>query len=180
MDLFAGHDKVKVSVERCGLYERVRLSNDYPDEYHVLVGRRYENDEKILNELADIKYQNKVDFANRLYKKQGVLIDPKTRFDVQVKRLHAYKRQLLNVLKIINLYNILVENPNADITPQTYIFGAKAAPGYYHAKEVIELINYIAKDIEIYGEADVNEYPLQKKRKTTEISVIFLKNIVIN
>ena len=73
-------------------------------------------------------------------------------FDVQVKRLHEYKRQLLNVLKIITLYNTLVENPNADITPQTYIFGAKAAPGYYHAKEVIELINYIAKDISMHPE----------------------------
>ena len=124
----------------------------YSDASELKKFRVYENDEKILNELADIKYQNKVDFANRLYKKQGVLIDPKTRFDVQVKRLHAYKRQLLNVLKIINLYNILVENPNADITPQTYIFGAKAAPGYYHAKEVIELINYIAKDISMHPE----------------------------
>ena len=124
----------------------------YSDASELKKFRVYENDENVLNALADIKYQNKVDFANRLYKKQGVLIDPKTRFDVQVKRLHAYKRQLLNVLKIINLYNILVENPNADITPQTYIFGAKAAPGYYHAKEVIELINYIAKDISMHPE----------------------------
>ena len=114
--------------------------------------RAYVDDEKELEELVKIKYQNKCDFANWLYKKQGIVIDPSTRFDVQVKRLHAYKRQLLNVLKIIYLYNILIEDPSADVTPQTYIFGAKAAPGYYHAKEVIELINYISKDISMHPE----------------------------
>lgn len=114
--------------------------------------RAYVDDEKVLEELVKIKYQNKCDFANWLYKKQGIVIDPSTRFDVQVKRLHAYKRQLLNVLKIIYLYNILMEDPSADVTPQTYIFGAKAAPGYYHAKEVIELINYISKDISMHPE----------------------------
>ena len=124
----------------------------YSDASALKKFRAYEYDQTVLDRLAEIKYQNKVDFANRLYKKQGVLIDPATRFDVQVKRLHAYKRQLLNVLKIIQLYNTLSENPNAEITPQTYIFGAKAAPGYYHAKEVIELINYIAKDIDMHPE----------------------------
>ena len=124
----------------------------YSDASELKKFRIYEDDEKVLDQLAEIKYQNKCDFANRLYKKQGILIDPKTRFDVQVKRLHAYKRQLLNVLKIIQLYNELVENPNLDITPQTYIFGAKAAPGYYHAKEIIELINYISKDINQHPE----------------------------
>lgn len=114
--------------------------------------RAYVDDEKVLEELVKIKYQNKCDFANWLYKKQGIVIDPSTRFDVQVKRLHAYKRQLLNALKIIYLYNILIEDPSADVTPQTYIFGAKAAPGYYHAKEVIELINYISKDISMHPE----------------------------
>lgn len=114
--------------------------------------RAYVDDEKVLEELVKIKYQNKCDFANWLYRKQGIVIDPSTRFDVQVKRLHAYKRQLLNVLKIIYLYNILIEDPSADVTPQTYIFGAKAAPGYYHAKEVIELINYISKDISMHPE----------------------------
>lgn len=124
----------------------------YSDASVLKKFRTFEYDQKVLEELAQIKYQNKVDFANRLYKKQGILIDPATRFDVQVKRLHAYKRQLLNVLKIIQLYNTLTENPNALVTPQTYIFGAKAAPGYYHAKEVIELINYIAKDINMHPE----------------------------
>ena len=106
----------------------------------------YDND-KIIDELGRIKYLNKCDFANVIYKKQGIVLDPNTRFDVQVKRLHEYKRQLLNVLKIISLYNMLKENPDINMTPQTFIFGAKAAPGYYLAKEIIELINYISKDI---------------------------------
>lgn len=124
----------------------------YNDASELKKFRAYENDDKVIDELAKIKYENKVDFANWLNKKQGLVLDPQTRFDVQVKRLHAYKRQLLNVLKIVQLYNILIENPDAPVTPQTYIFGAKAAPGYYHAKEVIELINYIAKDIEMHKE----------------------------
>ncbi len=124
----------------------------YYDASELKKFKAFQNDEKILNKLAEIKYQNKVDFANAIFKKQGIVIDPNTRFDVQVKRLHEYKRQLLNVLKIINLYNKLKENPNYDITPQTYIFGAKAAPGYYEAKEVIELINKISEDINNHPE----------------------------
>ena len=108
----------------------------------------YQNDEKVLKELIEIKHANKEDFAELLYKKQGKVIDPSSRFDVHVKRLHEYKRQLLNVLKIISLYNKIKENPNCVMTPQTFIFGAKAAPGYYVAKEIIELINYISKDID--------------------------------
>lgn len=108
----------------------------------------YQNDEKVLKELIKIKHENKEDFAELLYKKQGKVIDPSSRFDVHVKRLHEYKRQLLNVLKIISLYNKIKENPNCDMAPQTFIFGAKAAPGYYVAKEIIELINYISKDID--------------------------------
>lgn len=119
----------------------------YKDASQLKRFNKYYDDDKVINELAKIKYQNKCDFANILYKKQGIVIDPKTRFDVQVKRLHEYKRQLLNVLKIISLYNKLKENPSLEMTPQTFIFGAKAAPGYYLAKEIIELINYISKDI---------------------------------
>ncbi len=124
----------------------------YKDASCLKQFRKYENDNQVLERLLSLKEENKVDLSNWLKKKQNVDIDPKTRFDTQVKRLHAYKRQLLNVLKIIELYNILVENPNYDMTPQTYIFGAKAAPGYYHAKEVIELINYISKDISMHPE----------------------------
>lgn len=114
--------------------------------------RKFEEDTNVLDELGKIKYLNKCDFVNSIYRKQGIVIDPSTRFDVQVKRLHEYKRQLLNVLKIISLYNKLKENPALDVTPQTFIFGAKAAPGYYRAKEIIELINYISKDIEMHPE----------------------------
>lgn len=119
----------------------------YKDANELKKFRAFYDNEKVINELAQIKYFNKCDFANMIYKKQGIVLDPNTRFDVHVKRLHEYKRQLLNVLKIINIYNQLKENPNLDITPQTFIFGAKAAPGYYLAKEIIELINYISKDI---------------------------------
>lgn len=108
----------------------------------------FADDTAVLKQLAEIKLQNKVDFANIAMKKLGTKIDPNTRFDVQVKRLHEYKRQLLNVLKIISLYHDLKENPDLDVTPQTFIFGAKAAPSYYTAKEVIKLISYISKDLE--------------------------------
>ncbi len=121
----------------------------YKDASQLKKFLAYHEDNKVIDELGRIKYLNKCDFANMIYKKQGVILDPNTRFDVQVKRLHEYKRQLLNVLKIISLYNKLKENPDAVITPQTFIFGAKAAPGYYLAKEIIELINYIAKDINL-------------------------------
>ena len=122
----------------------------YKDASKLKAFRAYENDSNVLEELGKIKYLNKCDFVNTVYRKQGLVLDPSTRFDVQVKRLHEYKRQLLNVLKIISLYNKLKENPNLDITPQTFIFGAKAAPGYYRAKEIIELINYISKDIDMH------------------------------
>lgn len=124
----------------------------YKDANVLKTFRTYEDDAKVLEELGKIKYLNKCDFANCIYKKQGIILDPSMRFDVQVKRLHEYKRQLLNVLKIISLYNKLKENPNLDVTPQTFIFGAKAAPGYYTAKEIIELINYISKDIDMHPE----------------------------
>jgi starch phosphorylase len=127
----------------------------------------YKEDEKVLDALQKIKYENKCDFAKILYKKQGILIDPNTRFDVQVKRLHAYKRQLLNVLKIVYLYTLLEQNPNLEITPQTFIFGAKAAPGYYHAKEVIELINYLMKDLQ--------EHPAIREK----LNVVFMEDYCV-
>lgn len=105
-----------------------------------------ENDE-VLNKLEEIKYENKCVFAKYLYKKFGIVVDPKTRFDVQVKRLHEYKRQLLNVLRIIALIIEIEENPNKQVTPQTFIFGAKAASTYYIAKDIIHLINSISQEI---------------------------------
>ena len=108
----------------------------------------YLDDEEVHQQMAKIKLAHKQKFADIASKKLGVNIDPSTRFDVQVKRLHEYKRQLLNVLKIVSLYHDLKENPDLDVTPQTFIFGAKAAPSYYTAKEVIRLICCIQKDLE--------------------------------
>ena len=136
----------------CALLDELIGHDYYNDASQLKKLRAFENDEKVLEKLLEIKYQNKVDFVKAVYKKQGIVIDPNTRFDVQVKRLHEYKRQLLNVLKIINLYNKLKADPTLDITPQTFIFGAKAAPGYYAAKEVIELINKISEDIQQHPE----------------------------
>ena len=108
------------------------------------------DDTTVHEKMAEIKLANKQRFANTTLKKLGVKIDPMSRFDVQVKRLHEYKRQLLNVLKIISLYHDLKQNPDLDVTPQTFIFGAKAAPSYYTAKEVIKLICCIQKDLEYH------------------------------
>ena len=108
------------------------------------------DDTTVHQKMAEIKLANKERFANTSFKKLGVKIDPNSRFDVQVKRLHEYKRQLLNVLKIISLYHDLKQNPDLDVTPQTFIFGAKAAPSYYTAKEVIKLICCIQKDLEAH------------------------------
>ena len=140
----------------------------YKDASNLKKFAKFKDDKKVLERLEQIKYENKKDFANALYKKQGVVIDPATRFDVQVKRLHEYKRQLLNVLKIVHLYNLLKENPDLDLTPQTFIFGAKAAPGYYHAKEIIELINKISEDI--------NNNPAIKKK----LNVVFIEDYCVS
>ncbi len=106
------------------------------------------DDKDVHKRMAEIKFNNKKRFADIARKNLDVSIDPNTRFDVQVKRLHEYKRQLLNALKIVYLYHELKENPDLDVTPQTFIFGAKAAPSYYAAKEVIKLICFIQKDLE--------------------------------
>lgn len=107
----------------------------------------YIEDDRVLDKLEQIKYNNKCLFAKYLYKKFGLVVDPKTRFDVQVKRLHEYKRQLLNVLKIVALIIDIEENPQKCVTPQTFIFGAKAASTYYIAKDIIHLINEISEEI---------------------------------
>ena len=108
--------------------------------------RAFKDDKPTLERLMQIKADNKVNFAALVEKNTGVRIDPSSIFDVQVKRMHEYKRQLLNALKIISLYNDILENPNADITPATFIFGGKAAPGYYMAKDIIKLIWSIGQE----------------------------------
>ena len=117
--------------------------------------KAFADDETVLEELMEIKRQNKLRFAKYIKKKQGVVINPDSIFDVQVKRLHEYKRQTLNVMNIWSKYLELKANPSMDFVPHTYIFGAKAAPGYFVAKKVIEFICTIA-DI-INNDTDIGD-----------------------
>jgi len=104
----------------------------------------YVDDPKFQQEFMNIKYQNKLRLAKYIKEHNGIDIDPRSIFDVQVKRLHEYKRQLLNILHVMYLYNQLKDNPNMDMVPRTFIFGAKAAAGYQIAKKTIKLINSVA------------------------------------
>lgn len=106
--------------------------------------RSYASDESVMQELREIKAANKHDFAEWIAERQGVVIDPDSIFDVQIKRLHEYKRQLLNALYVLDLYFRIKEDHQRDLPPRTVIFGAKAAPGYTRAKAIIKLINAIA------------------------------------
>lgn len=108
---------------------------------------KFRNDASVLEKMAKIKRANKLRIAEYIKNENGLIINPDSVFDVQVKRLHEYKRQHLNALEILSTYQWLRENPDADFTPHTYIFGAKAAPGYYFAKQIIRFINYLAKVI---------------------------------
>ena len=125
---------------------------------------QYVGDTSVLARLDDIKKANKQAFAAFAKKQQGVVLNTDAIFDVQVKRLHEYKRQLLNVLQIIYLYQRLQDDPDLSIPPQTFLFGAKAAPGYAVAKRIIHLINSLADQ--------VNSDPLCKDR----LQVVFLEN----
>ena len=102
------------------------------------------DDEKCQQEFMNIKYQNKLRLARYIKEHNGIDVDSRSIFDVQVKRLHEYKRQLMNILHVMYLYNQLKDNPNMDIVPRTFIFGAKAAAGYTRAKLTIKLINAVA------------------------------------
>ena len=109
--------------------------------------KKFENDKSVLKRLSEIKAIKKKQFVDYAFKKEGAVIDPDSVFDVQAKRMHEYKRQLLNVMNIITQYNELLENPDANVQPQTFIFGAKAASGYLMAKQIIKLIWSLAEDI---------------------------------
>ena len=109
--------------------------------------KKFEDDKTVLENLNKIKQIKKLQFCEFAKRKQGVVINPDSIFDVQAKRMHEYKRQLLNALYIISLYNELKENPNKEMTPKTFIFGAKAAPGYYFAKQIIKLICCLSEEI---------------------------------
>ena len=105
---------------------------------------KYADDQKSLDEFMEIKYQNKLRLAKYIKEHNNIDVDPNSIFDVQVKRLHEYKRQLMNILHVMYLYNQLKANPNMDFYPTTFIFGAKAAAGYKRAKQTIKLINSVA------------------------------------
>jgi len=124
----------------------------------------FADDTSVLERLAEIKRANKEAFAAYAKKTQGVILNPDAIFDVQVKRLHEYKRQLLNVLQIIALYQKLQDDPNAVTQPHTFLFGAKAAPGYAVAKRIIQLINSLADQI--------NHDPICRDK----LQVVFLEN----
>lgn len=125
---------------------------------------KFQDDDDVLNRLMKIKYDSKVKLAEYIKEHNGVDIDPDSIFDVQIKRLHEYKRQLLNILHIMSLYNQLKENPNLDMHPRTFIFGAKAASGYRRAKQIIKLITSVADKVN-------NDDTIQGKLK-----VVFLEN----
>ncbi len=124
----------------------------------------FADDKKARKEFMEIKYQNKLRLADYILKHNGVKVDPNSIFDVQVKRLHEYKRQLLNILHVMHLYNELKANPEMEFYPRTFIFGAKAAAGYRNAKLTIKLINAVADVVN-------NDSSLQGKLK-----VVFIEN----
>lgn len=126
--------------------------------------QKYMGDKQVLDRLAEIKRANKVDLAKYILEHNGVEVNPDSIFDVQVKRLHEYKRQLLNALNILDLYLRIKENPNLDIQPRTFIFGAKAASAYYMAKQIIRFICALG-DL-INNDPDING----------KIKVVFLEN----
>ncbi len=126
--------------------------------------KAFAKDASFQDSVHNIKMSNKRQLAELIYEANGIKVDEHSIFDVQIKRLHAYKRQLLNVFQIMDLYRRLKDNPNLDIVPRTFIFGAKAAPGYYYAKRVIQLINALAKR--------VNNDPAIKDK----IKIVFLEN----
>ena len=125
---------------------------------------KYVDDANVLAEMRAIKHNNKIVFADRVYKQTGRAIDTHSFYDVHIKRLHEYKRQLLNVLNIIGLYLDIKDNPNKEFQPQTFLFAAKAAPGYYMAKNIIKLICCLGKEIE-------NDPVVREK-----LAVVFLEN----
>ncbi len=129
---------------------------------------KFKDDKAFKQEFNRIKHANKIHLANYIKNNNGIDVDPNSIFDIQVKRLHEYKRQLLNILHVMFLYNQIKIDPNYDMTPQTFIFGAKSAAGYKKAKLIIKLINNVA-DV-------VNNDPLVSQK----IKVVFLENYCVS
>lgn len=145
------------------------IGTDYKKDTELLSGfSAFRDDKAVLERLAGIKKENKIRLAAYARENKGIKIDPDTVFDVHIKRMHEYKRQLLNVLRIISIYNDILEDPGADMIPQTFIFSAKAAPGYYHAKQIIKLINHLSADIE------------KRPEFKGKLSVAFLENYCVS
>lgn len=138
----------------------------HPEHLSHLLNHLY--DASFRQGIHEAKLANKRHLANYIYEKKGLVIDPASIFDVHIKRIHAYKRQLLNVLHIMHLYNQLMENPNLDIYPRTFIFSGKAAPGYFLAKSFIKLIHQVGEKI--------NHEP----RIADKIKVVFLENLNVS
>jgi len=129
--------------------------------------RKFENDEEVLTKLMAVKKENKEAFAKYVKSESGIILNTDSIFDVQVKRLHEYKRQHLNVMNILTDYAYLLNNPDAPFTPKTYIFAAKAAPGYYLAKQIIKLIWAISEEIR------------KNPKINQKLSVVFLENYCV-
>ncbi len=129
---------------------------------------KHVDNEAVLTQFNNIKHQKKKELADYIYEQEGIKINPDSIFDIQIKRLHEYKRQILNAIHIVDLYNRLKENPDLDIHPVTYIFGAKSAPGYFRAKAIIKFINEIAKKIN--ADPDVN----------SKLMVVFVQNYKVS
>src|SRR5699024_4695834 len=144
-----------ITPRRWRVYSNRRLTNfiteklgsdDWIYDLTKLKGlEKFVDDKKALDELYQIKQENKKDLAKYILKHENVSIDPNSIFDIQVKRIHEYKRQHLNILHIVYLYHKLKNNPDMDFYPTTFILGGKAAPGYFRAKAMIKFANEVAR-----------------------------------
>lgn len=149
------------------------ITDKIGDSWHTDLSKlkeleKFADDTDFQNKFMDIKYQNKVELAQYFKATMGIDIDPNSIFDIQVKRLHEYKRQLLNILHVLSLYNQLKVKPDLDIAPRTFIFGAKSAAGYRRAKLIIKLINTVAEVIN-------NDTSIEGK-----IKVVFAENYCVS
>lgn len=146
-------------------FDELLGNEDWKHDLTKLIGlEKFKDDNEVLDKINEIKHEKKVELAEYIKKYEGIDLNPDSIFDIQIKRLHEYKRQLLNALHILHLYYKLKQNPELDIHPRTFIFGAKAAPGYFRAKGIIKLINELAKMIN--NDPEVNE----------KIKVVFVQN----
>ncbi|OLO27560.1 glycogen phosphorylase [Alkalihalophilus pseudofirmus] len=145
------------------------IGNKWISQPKELIGLlKYASDPAFQQKVNMVKQENKRTLAKLIKEQCNIIVDEQSIFDVQIKRLHGYKRQLMNIFHIIHLYNVLRENPNLDITPRTFIFGAKAAPSYYFAKEVINLIVTAANLI--------NNDPIVNNK----LKIVFLENYSVS